>query len=179
MTGCRWNAPPRYGAQAQTQTLDGGSYAAQDLASSLGRFGCGRSNRPEQMRVGCSWLGAEKGPGRFAYPEIHLSTPTSQSLSSKAGQPDGPSQQRPAKRPVLKLATRVSPGPSPRARHTMPLPHMSFVRGADNVAFLKKRFEALSAHPAGLLGFCLCRLQLSAGRPLRRGGWKYDSGRAS
>jgi malate dehydrogenase (quinone) len=28
-----------------------------------------------------------------------------------------------------------------------PVPHMSFVRGADNVAFLKKRFEALSAHP--------------------------------
>jgi len=28
-----------------------------------------------------------------------------------------------------------------------PVPHMSFVRGSDNVAFLKKRFEALSAHP--------------------------------
>src|ERR1700721_3927734 len=28
-----------------------------------------------------------------------------------------------------------------------PVPHMSFVRGADNVAFLKKRFDALSAHP--------------------------------
>jgi malate dehydrogenase (quinone) len=28
-----------------------------------------------------------------------------------------------------------------------PVPHMSFVRGAENVAFLKKRFEALSAHP--------------------------------
>ncbi len=28
-----------------------------------------------------------------------------------------------------------------------PVPHMSFVRGTDNVAFLKKRFEALSAHP--------------------------------
>jgi malate dehydrogenase (quinone) len=28
-----------------------------------------------------------------------------------------------------------------------PVPHMSFVRGADNVAFLKKRFEALTAHP--------------------------------
>jgi malate dehydrogenase (quinone) len=28
-----------------------------------------------------------------------------------------------------------------------PVPHMSFVRGADNVAFLKKRFETLSAHP--------------------------------
>jgi len=27
------------------------------------------------------------------------------------------------------------------------VPHMSFVRGADNVAFLKKRFETLSAHP--------------------------------
>jgi len=27
-----------------------------------------------------------------------------------------------------------------------PIPHMSFVRGADNVAFLKKRFEALTAH---------------------------------
>lgn len=27
-----------------------------------------------------------------------------------------------------------------------PVPHMSFVRGADNVAFLKKRFETLSAH---------------------------------
>ena len=27
------------------------------------------------------------------------------------------------------------------------VPHISFVRGADNVAFLKKRFEALSAHP--------------------------------
>jgi malate dehydrogenase (quinone) len=27
------------------------------------------------------------------------------------------------------------------------VPHMSFVRGADNVAFLQKRFEALSAHP--------------------------------
>src|SRR5271167_2880270 len=28
-----------------------------------------------------------------------------------------------------------------------PVPHMSFVRGAENVAFLKKRFETLSAHP--------------------------------
>ena len=28
-----------------------------------------------------------------------------------------------------------------------PVPHMSFVRGAENVAFLKKRFEALSTHP--------------------------------
>src|SRR5580704_2702917 len=28
-----------------------------------------------------------------------------------------------------------------------PVPHMSFVRGPENVAFLKKRFEALSAHP--------------------------------
>jgi malate dehydrogenase (quinone) len=28
-----------------------------------------------------------------------------------------------------------------------PVPHCSFVQGADNVAFLKKRFEALSAHP--------------------------------
>jgi malate dehydrogenase (quinone) len=28
-----------------------------------------------------------------------------------------------------------------------PVPHMSFVRGTENVAFLKKRFEALSAHP--------------------------------
>jgi malate dehydrogenase (quinone) len=27
------------------------------------------------------------------------------------------------------------------------VPHFSFVRGAENVAFLKKRFEALSAHP--------------------------------
>jgi len=27
-----------------------------------------------------------------------------------------------------------------------PVPHMSFVRGAENVAFLKKRFEALTAH---------------------------------
>lgn len=27
-----------------------------------------------------------------------------------------------------------------------PVPHLSFVRGEDNVAFLKKRFEALSAH---------------------------------
>src|SRR5215813_530616 len=27
-----------------------------------------------------------------------------------------------------------------------PVPHFSFVRGAENVAFLKKRFEALSAH---------------------------------
>jgi malate dehydrogenase (quinone) len=27
------------------------------------------------------------------------------------------------------------------------VPHMSFVRGSENVAFLKKRFEALSAHP--------------------------------
>lgn len=27
-----------------------------------------------------------------------------------------------------------------------PVPHMSFVRGAENVAFLKKRFEALSSH---------------------------------
>ena len=27
------------------------------------------------------------------------------------------------------------------------VPHISFVRGADNVEFLKKRFEALSAHP--------------------------------
>jgi malate dehydrogenase (quinone) len=28
-----------------------------------------------------------------------------------------------------------------------PVPHMSFVRGTDNVAFLKKRFEALTANP--------------------------------
>src|SRR6202041_365860 len=28
-----------------------------------------------------------------------------------------------------------------------PVPHMSFVRGSENVAFLKKRFEALCAHP--------------------------------
>src|SRR5271156_1006148 len=28
-----------------------------------------------------------------------------------------------------------------------PVPHMSFVRGAENVAFLRKRFEALCAHP--------------------------------
>jgi malate dehydrogenase (quinone) len=28
-----------------------------------------------------------------------------------------------------------------------PVPHFSFVRGLENVAFLKKRFEALSAHP--------------------------------
>src|SRR6266403_2003005 len=27
------------------------------------------------------------------------------------------------------------------------VPHMSFVRGTDNVAFLKRRFDALSAHP--------------------------------
>ena len=27
-----------------------------------------------------------------------------------------------------------------------PVPHLSFVRGADNVAFLKKRYEALTAH---------------------------------
>ncbi len=29
----------------------------------------------------------------------------------------------------------------------MPLPHMSFVQGEKNVAFLKKRFEAMSNHP--------------------------------
>src|ERR1700720_2949546 len=28
-----------------------------------------------------------------------------------------------------------------------PVPHFSFVRGPENVAFLKKRFEALTAHP--------------------------------
>ena len=28
-----------------------------------------------------------------------------------------------------------------------PVPHMSFVSGADNVSFLKRRFEAMSAHP--------------------------------
>src|ERR1700682_1664946 len=28
-----------------------------------------------------------------------------------------------------------------------PVPHFSFVRGAENIAFLKRRFEALSAHP--------------------------------
>src|SRR6516225_9559769 len=28
-----------------------------------------------------------------------------------------------------------------------PVPHMSFVRGAENRSFLKKRFQALSAHP--------------------------------
>jgi malate dehydrogenase (quinone) len=28
-----------------------------------------------------------------------------------------------------------------------PVPHFSFVRGSENVAFLRKRFEALSAHP--------------------------------
>jgi len=27
-----------------------------------------------------------------------------------------------------------------------PVPHMSFVRGADNVTFLKKRYDALTAH---------------------------------
>ena len=27
-----------------------------------------------------------------------------------------------------------------------PVPHMSFVRGAENIAFLKKRFDAMSAH---------------------------------
>src|SRR6202043_1093670 len=27
------------------------------------------------------------------------------------------------------------------------VPHCSFVRGSENVAFLKKRFEALTAHP--------------------------------
>ncbi len=29
----------------------------------------------------------------------------------------------------------------------MPLPHMSFVHGEDNIRFLKKRFEALSGNP--------------------------------
>jgi malate dehydrogenase (quinone) len=29
-----------------------------------------------------------------------------------------------------------------------PVPHFSFVRGSENVAFLNKRFEALSAHPS-------------------------------
>ena len=29
-----------------------------------------------------------------------------------------------------------------------PVPHCSFVRGSENVAFLKKRFQALSSHPA-------------------------------
>src|SRR6202034_4828343 len=28
-----------------------------------------------------------------------------------------------------------------------PVPHCSFVRGSENVAFLKKRFQALTAHP--------------------------------
>jgi malate dehydrogenase (quinone) len=28
-----------------------------------------------------------------------------------------------------------------------PVPHMSFVRGPENIAFLKKRFDALTAHP--------------------------------
>jgi malate dehydrogenase (quinone) len=28
-----------------------------------------------------------------------------------------------------------------------PVPHMSFVRGAESIAFLKKRFDALTAHP--------------------------------
>src|SRR5215469_597141 len=28
-----------------------------------------------------------------------------------------------------------------------PVPHVSFVRGAENIAFLRKRFEALSSHP--------------------------------
>jgi malate dehydrogenase (quinone) len=28
-----------------------------------------------------------------------------------------------------------------------PVPHFSFVRGAENIAFLKRRFQALSAHP--------------------------------
>ena len=38
------------------------------------------------------------------------------------------------------------------ARFINPVPHMSFVWGADNVAYLKKRFEALEGHPlfAGL-----------------------------
>lgn len=29
----------------------------------------------------------------------------------------------------------------------MPLPHMSFVHGEQNVSFLKKRFEALTKNP--------------------------------
>ena len=29
-----------------------------------------------------------------------------------------------------------------------PVPHMSFVRGPENITFLKKRFEALSSHPS-------------------------------
>lgn len=28
-----------------------------------------------------------------------------------------------------------------------PVPHMSFVRGPDDIAYLKKRFDALTAHP--------------------------------
>jgi malate dehydrogenase (quinone) len=35
--------------------------------------------------------------------------------------------------------------PSPQS-FIEPVPHMSFVRGADNVAFLKNRYEALTAH---------------------------------
>jgi malate dehydrogenase (quinone) len=47
----------------------------------------------------------------------------------------------------------VSAGVLPEPRSFInPVPHMSFVWGADNVAYLKKRFEALKGHPlfAGL-----------------------------
>jgi malate dehydrogenase (quinone) len=31
-----------------------------------------------------------------------------------------------------------------------PVPHMTFVKGADNVSFLRKRFEAMTAHHCGI-----------------------------
>ena len=45
---------------------------------------------------------------------------------------------------------RISSGKARSRTRTFihPVPHMSFVSGADNVSFLKRRFEAMSAHPA-------------------------------
>jgi malate dehydrogenase (quinone) len=48
-----------------------------------------------------------------------------------------------------------------------PVPHMSFVRGSANVAFLKKRFEALTAHPCYHgMEFSLDKKQLAEWIPL-------------
>src|SRR6202790_4873210 len=47
------------------------------------------------------------------------------------------------------------------------VPHMSFVRGSENVAFLKKRFEALSAHPLYRgMEYCADKKQIAQWIPL-------------
>src|SRR5271154_1219005 len=48
-----------------------------------------------------------------------------------------------------------------------PVPHMSFVRGSENVAFLNKRFGALSSHPCYRgMEYCADRKQIEQWIPL-------------